>query len=186
MADLDKVENTHYSSSLRRTRVSVIGPVFRLQEVIVNVNRKDLAAGTVFLAVGLIYGITAIQTLPVGTALRMGPGYFPIVLSGLTALIGLAVIAKSFVSREVGTLGAFPWRAAVALTSAVVFFAVFIRDLGLLPSVFGAMVIAAFANSRLTLRETVAAAVALSVFCTIVFAYGVGLAIPIFGAWFGG
>lgn len=169
-----------------RLAPAIIGPAFRLQEVVVNVNRKDLAAGTIFLVVGLIYGITAIRTLPVGTALRMGPGYFPIVLSGLTALIGLAVIAKSFVSRDIGTLGAFPWRAAAALTSAVVFFAVFIRDLGLLPSVFGAMMIAAFANPRLTLRETIAAAVALSFFCTIVFAFGVGLAIPILGAWFGG
>ncbi|MFO1188596.1 MAG: tripartite tricarboxylate transporter TctB family protein [Alphaproteobacteria bacterium] len=151
-----------------------------------NVNRKDLAAGTIFLGIGLIYGIMAVRDLPMGTAFKMGPGYFPIVLSGLTALIGLAVIAKSFVSRDIGPLGAFPWRAAAALTSAVVFFAVFIRDLGLLPSVFGSMVIAAFANPRLTLQETIVAAVVLSFFCTIIFAYGVGLAIPIFGAWFGG
>jgi len=34
-----------------------------------------------------------------GTAVRMGPAYFPTVLGGILAVIGLAIFAKSFVTN---------------------------------------------------------------------------------------
>ncbi len=57
-------------------------------------NVKDLAAGAVFAAIGLAFMAGAL-TLDIGTAFKMGPGYFPLVLSGLLVLLGLIVMAKS-------------------------------------------------------------------------------------------
>ena len=45
------------------------------------VNIRDIGAGLIFIAIGLLFGLGSIG-LEIGTALRMGPGYFPLVLAG--------------------------------------------------------------------------------------------------------
>ena len=67
---------------------------------------KDLGAGAFFVFVGLVYGSIAWFGLPIGVALNMGPGYFPIVLSGMLIVLGLIGIILSWVSVAwtVGTL----------------------------------------------------------------------------------
>jgi hypothetical protein len=56
---------------------------------------KDLLSGLFFLAVGLfLVGVG--RNYPLGTLLRMGPGYFPILVGALMALIGLALVVQSF------------------------------------------------------------------------------------------
>ena len=61
-------------------------------------NQKDFWAGVMFLAFGLAFAIVA-RNYQMGTAVRMGPAYFPTVLSGLMALLGLIILLRSFVSR---------------------------------------------------------------------------------------
>ena len=52
------------------------------------IDRKDLGTGAAFIAVALLYGGIAYRSLPVGEALNMGPGYFPLVLCTILAAIG--------------------------------------------------------------------------------------------------
>lgn len=59
---------------------------------------KDFWAGVMYLAFGLYFAIYA-RNYNMGTALRMGPGYFPIVLSWMLVLFGVAVIARSYFSK---------------------------------------------------------------------------------------
>ncbi len=56
--------------------------------------RKDVAAGAFFIAVGLLYAGIAWKWLPVGRALNMGPGYFPLVLSCLLTVLGAATLIR--------------------------------------------------------------------------------------------
>ena len=51
-------------------------------------NNKRFLAGLMFLAIGAV-AIWMAQDYPIGSALRMGPGYFPIVLSGIMILFGI-------------------------------------------------------------------------------------------------
>ncbi|MDD2867015.1 tripartite tricarboxylate transporter TctB family protein [Neomegalonema sp.] len=55
----------------------------------------DLLAGLMFVAFGLIFGLTSWFDLDLGTARRMGPGYFPLLLSGVLLLLGLIIILAS-------------------------------------------------------------------------------------------
>jgi hypothetical protein len=57
-------------------------------------NANDLGAGLIYLAVGTA-GLVLSPRYGMGSALRMGPGYFPAVLSGLLALIGLGSLLRS-------------------------------------------------------------------------------------------
>src|SRR5690349_8903814 len=98
------------------------------------VNTKDLLAGLLFIAIGALFGISALG-LPLGTAFRMGPGYFPAVLCGLLILIGAILAIRSF-GREGTPLGGVPWRALLLILPAAVIFGYGVRGLGLVPAVF--------------------------------------------------
>ena len=93
-------------------------------------NVKDLAAGAVFAAIGLAFMAGAL-TLDIGSAFKMGPGYFPLVLSGLLVLLGFIVMAKS-VNMPSESIGTVPWRGLVLILAAPVIFGATARSLGLL------------------------------------------------------
>ena len=62
------------------------------------VNGKDFWAGFMFIAFGAAFMIIS-RNYPMGSALRMGPAYFPTVLGGLMAILGAIVFVRSFVSK---------------------------------------------------------------------------------------
>jgi hypothetical protein len=64
-------------------------------------NQKDFWAGLMFLAFGLGFAIIA-RNYQMGTAVRMGPAYFPTVLGGLMAVLGAIVLVRSFFSKVTG------------------------------------------------------------------------------------
>lgn len=57
---------------------------------------KDFWAGLMFIGVGLFFMIWAMTHYQMGTAVRMGPAYFPTMLGGLLAFLGLLVLIESF------------------------------------------------------------------------------------------
>lgn len=62
-------------------------------------NGKDFWAGLMFMAFGLGFMIVAMNNYAMGTAVRMGPAYFPTMLGGLCAVLGAAIFLRAFVSR---------------------------------------------------------------------------------------
>ena len=74
-------------------------------------SQKDFFAGLMYLVVGLAFAIAAID-YNVGTAARMGPGYFPLILGVLLALIGLVISLKATVSGPEGgdPVGKWAWK----------------------------------------------------------------------------
>ena len=61
-------------------------------------NGKDFWAGIMFILFGVGFMLIS-RNYPMGSALRMGPAYFPTVLGGLMALLGAIVLVRSFVSK---------------------------------------------------------------------------------------
>ena len=57
---------------------------------------RDFWAGLMFIGVGLFFMIWALAHYQMGTAVRMGPAYFPTVLGGLLAVLGAMVLVESF------------------------------------------------------------------------------------------
>jgi len=72
-------------------------------------NGKDFWAGVMFVAFGLAFMIVA-QNYSMGTAVRMGPAYFPTVLGGILAVLGGVILFESFVTRNKHTWRAFTFR----------------------------------------------------------------------------
>jgi hypothetical protein len=57
-------------------------------------NNKNSARGFFLIAISLLFGLPALR-YPIGDLSRAGPGFFPLVVSGLLLLIGLITLAKS-------------------------------------------------------------------------------------------
>jgi hypothetical protein len=148
------------------------------------INRKDVAAGAFFVAVGLIYGGIAWKTLSFGRALNMGPGYFPMVLSGLLVALGLATLIRGLMTGKGSPFGIVPWRALVMLSLATLIFAALLRELGLFPCVFASSMVASLSSPQIKVTSAAIVSAVIAAFCVGVFSYGINLPIPIFGSWF--
>jgi hypothetical protein len=147
-------------------------------------NGKDLASGAFFTAAGLLYGGMAIVSLPIGSALNMGPGYFPIVLAGITAGLGLIIMARSFFTRQKTPYGVVPWRGAIFISAATIFFALLLEDLGLLPTIFGSVALVSLAVPNCRIKEVLGASIVISALCALIFGYFLKLPVPIVGPVF--
>lgn len=148
------------------------------------INTKDISAGAFFAAVGLLYGGITLAALPIGQAVEMGPGYFPIVLSGLLVVLGIAIALRGFFHGAASPFGVVPWRALFMLMLAIMVFATFLEELGLFPAVFLTAAIASMATRGGKLSRTVMVGAGISAFCTAIFGFGLDLQVPVFGSWF--
>ncbi|MFG1345467.1 tripartite tricarboxylate transporter TctB family protein [Xanthobacter autotrophicus DSM 431] len=147
-------------------------------------NPKDVISGLLFIALGALFAWQT-QDLPMGTAVRMGPGYFPLVLSGLLALLGLAVLVSGL--RFPGEMpSGIAWRALLILTFSVVFFGFAVRPLGFLPALAISVFASALASTKFRLVTAFANTLVMTVFAWAVFIKGLGLPLPLLGPWLGG
>jgi hypothetical protein len=144
-------------------------------------NRKDLICGLVFVVIGLLFLVGG-KELDIGTATRMGPGYFPLVLCGMLITIGLIIAAKSFGKPDVA-FGSVPWRAILLILPSTIFFGFAVKNIGLMPGVFIVALASSFSSSKMTVPLALALSIGLSIFCYGVFVTGLGLPIQPFGPW---
>jgi putative tricarboxylic transport membrane protein len=145
---------------------------------------KDFWSGSMFLVVGVGAMVLA-RGYPMGTATRMGPAYFPTVLGGLLAVIGLAVLVRSLVVPG-PRITAFAGTPLLYVTVATVIFGALVRGGGLVPSLIILAVLSAWASRHFTWRAALPLAVGLTIFSALVFVKALGLPMPLIGAWLGG
>jgi hypothetical protein len=146
--------------------------------------RKDLGAGAVFVTFGLAFALTA-RTYEVGSALRMGPGFFPLVLGSILVLLGLAIGVKAFVAPEHGELSIVPWRSAALVVAAILFFGFAVRGLGVAPTLLVSVLLAALAGRGVRVLPAAVIAAVLTVLSILIFIVGLNLPLPLLGPWLG-
>jgi hypothetical protein len=145
-----------------------------------NLNLKDIAAGLFFIAVGAAFIIDAMLTLDLGTAMQMGPGYFPVLLAGALCLLGL-VIALQGVWAGPSSFGNVSWRGIVLVGLSPITFGASVQPLGLVPALALSTLLASLSSRRLGLRLALAITLGLTVFCIAVFAFALGMPVALFG-----
>jgi hypothetical protein len=144
-------------------------------------NNKQFLSGLMFLFVGGV-SIFIAQDYPMGTALRMGPGYFPIVLGGIIGLFGIYELVKGLLKPE-AIKGNWSLRALIVLPLAAVVFGVLMEHGGFIPAMIALMLISGLASNEFKFWEQLALAVGLMIASVGLFIYGLGLPYPLITGW---
>lgn len=138
---------------------------------------KDFASGLLFALVGAA-GLVWSLTYPMGTSRQMGPGYFPALVFGTVLLMGLVIAGKALRETAGEPLEAFVWRPLVVILGALTLFGLALERIGFVAACMGLVLIATAAGTTLGLLQRLALAVAVTLFCWLVFILGLGLLIP--------
>lgn len=143
---------------------------------------KDFYAGLMYFSVGAAAVLIA-RAYTLGSAVRMGPGYFPMVLAILLMLVGAASIIRSFLHRG-EAVSAFAWREIGLVIGSVVLFGLLVRQAGLAPTLIVLVLISAWASPSFRFKTALLLAVVTTALSVAVFVKGLGLPFAIFGTWF--
>jgi hypothetical protein len=147
------------------------------------INARDAVCGGLFILIGALFALGALG-LDLGTARRMGPGYFPLLLSGVLMLLGAVVL---FNALRAGGFEApalrVAWRGLALILPAPIIFGLTVRGLGLAPAIALTALTAALASSSMTLKRAALVTLAITVFSVAVFSYALGLPYQRFGPW---
>ena len=145
---------------------------------------KDFYAGLLYVFFGASAFVIA-RDYTMGTAFRMGPAYFPTVLSVLLIVIGVASVIRAFIVP--GTpVGRMALSGLLWVTASVMMFGFLVHGAGLVVALPLLVVSSASASAKFRWRPTIAMAVGITIFCVLVFLKGLGIPLPVIGPWFGG
>ncbi|MDH4412447.1 MAG: tripartite tricarboxylate transporter TctB family protein [Rhizobium sp.] len=147
-------------------------------------NRHDVVAGGIFIAIAAFFAIQGAR-YEFGTAIKMGPGFFPVVLAFFLGALGVAVIFGGLRKPAEVAAGPVPWRAILLISLALALFAAGARTLGLVPLVFLCTAITALASPKNTAISAIIMGLVMAGLCYLVFKIGLAVTIPTFGPVFG-
>lgn len=139
---------------------------------------SDRVSGCVFLLIAALFAFPAVG-YGLGSGLRLGAGAFPLAVAGLLALVGGAMLIRSFRGVIGEPVLSFDYRAMALIVAALIFGALTIRWLGLVIAIPGTVLIASAASPRLSLSGAIIAAILLTVFCWGVFVLGLQVRLPL-------
>jgi hypothetical protein len=140
-------------------------------------NNKDVWAGLMLIAIGA-GAIFVARNYPFGTALRMGPGFFPVVLGGLLIVFGLAVLAIGLRQGE-SMAGSWSLRALIILPLSLILFGLLMEYAGFVPAMLVLIVGSATASTEFRFLEVLLFAAGLTALSVAVFVWALGLPYPL-------
>jgi hypothetical protein len=140
-------------------------------------NMKDFLAGLMFIAFGAAATALA-QNYNMGTAARMGPGYFPTVLGGVLAVLGVIILMESFVVDGEGPKN-ISFRPLILVLLSTVIFGVLLRPLGLVLALFALIAVSALGGHEFKWKEVLVLFAILASGSVAVFVYGLQLQFPL-------
>jgi hypothetical protein len=141
-------------------------------------NPTDFWTGLAFGGFGLAVSLYAVTHYNVGTAIRMGPGYFPTAVGALVAVLGVA-LALTSLRVEGPRLPRLALRPIVLILAASIVFGYLLKPLGLVLSTILLIIVSAAGGHEFRLREVLVLAAGLTVFSIAVFVYALGLPFPL-------
>jgi hypothetical protein len=158
-------------------------------------SQQDFFAGLVYFVVGAGFAWGA-TTYKVGDAARMGPGYFPLLLGVLLALLGIIITFKAMViETESGDkIGTWAWRPVGFIVGANVAFGILLGGLpsinlpamGLIIAIYALTIIAAMAGTEFRWKEILILATILAVGSYLVFIVALKLQIQVWPTFISG
>lgn len=151
-------------------------------------SQKDFFSGLMFTAVGVAFAWGA-TTYTIGNGARMGPGYFPLMLGILLAILGGFIMFQAMVieTADGEKIGSFAWKPLGFIIGANLLFGVLLGGLpkfgippmGLIAGIFGLTIVASMAGERFSLKEVLVLATILSIGSYLAFVVLLKLQFPV-------
>ncbi len=138
-------------------------------------NQKDFWAGIMFIIFGAFFAILGLE-YKIGTAAKMGPGYFPTLLGAIVILLGMVISIGSLTPKEIDQKAIrFGWPSLFFILGSVVLFGLLLRPLGLILSLFILIAISSYASRKFLWKSMLINATVLISLCLAIFVWALGL-----------
>ena len=158
-------------------------------------SQTDFFSGVMFAAVGGAFAIGA-TTYNIGDGARMGPGYFPLMLGILLALLGAAVMFQSLVVETVDgdPIGKWAWKPLFFVIAANLAFGVLLGGLpsigvpamGMIIAIYALTIISSLAGQHFKLRDVLVLSTILAIGSYIAFIWALKLQMPVWPTFISG
>ena len=147
-------------------------------------SERDFWSGMMFTVVGIVFAVGA-TNYSMGSSARPGPGYFPLLLSVILAILGAIVLFKSLTIETEGgdPIGAIAWRPLLVIVAGIVVFGIALPRLGMVITIPILIVISSLAGDEFKWKGVAINAAVLTVASWLIFVAGLKLTIPLW-PWF--
>ncbi len=156
-------------------------------------SQKDFFSGLMFMGVGVAFAWGA-STYSIGSGARMGPGYFPLVLGVLLAILGIAITFTALVveTEDGDKVGKFAWKPLFFIITANLVFgacigglpSIGLKPLGLIVGIYLLTYIASHAGEEHKFKEVAVLATILALLSYVAFIVLLKLQFPVWPAYF--
>ena len=156
-------------------------------------SQRDFTAGLLFSAFGVAFAWGA-TTYTVGSGARMGPGYFPLIVGVLVALLGALITARSLIvhTEDGEPVGSIAWRPLIFIIGANVLFGVLLGGLpsiglppmGLIVAIYVLTLVASLAGDQFQLKAVLILATILAAGSYLAFVVALNLQFPVWPSFF--
>ena len=157
-------------------------------------SQRDFFAGLMFAIVGVAFAWGA-STYNVGSGARMGPGYFPLIVGVLIAIMGSLIAFKSMVieTEDGEPIGRIAWRPLGFVIGANIIFGVLLGGLpsiglppmGLIVAIYALTFIASLAGDQFSWKGVTILATILAVGSYLAFVVALKLQFPVWPTFIG-
>ncbi len=148
-------------------------------------NQKNFWAGVMFLCFGLFFAGFG-RSYHFGTAARMGPGYFPVVLGALLALVGIVIALGAMSARAAAEkVARFAWKPLLLVAVPSLLFGLLLPVLGLVVCIGLLVVLSSLASPEFAWRATLLNAAVLTAICVVAIVWALDLQFNLFPAFLG-
>jgi hypothetical protein len=158
-------------------------------------SQQDFFAGLMFCIVGAAFGFGA-TTYNIGEGARMGPGYFPLMLGIVLAILGAFIVFESLVvdTEDGEPVGRWAWKPLVFVIGANLAFGILLGGLpkiglpsmGMIVAIYALTIISSLAGNEFEWKAVLVLATVLSVGSWIAFIWLLKLQIPVWPSFIAG
>lgn len=136
----------------------------------------DIIGGLLMLAIGLFAAIKG-QEYEFGVLQRMGPGYFPVVLGTMLAIMGLIIAVPAFFRS--GSAVQVAWKSFLLIMASIVVFALTLKSLGIVVATALSVVVSSLADNETRWKGRLLIAAGVALLTYVIFIMGLSMVLPV-------
>ena len=149
-------------------------------------SQRDFWSGLMFVLVGVVFAVGA-TNYSLGSSARPGPGFFPLILSVIMAILGAIVLFKSLTIETEGgdPIGSIAWKPLIVIVLSITVFAIALPRLGMVLTVPILIIMTSFAGDEFHWKGVLLNALVLTFGSWVIFVWGLKLTIPMWPSFIG-